>query len=229
METRNYFRLYVILISTLILSNSCKKINDTPNILIKDADSNIYETVTIGTQVWMKENLRTTRYWNGDLIGTSSSPTANIYREFMPKYQWASNGDEDNAESYGRLYTWFAITDSRNVCPAGWHIPTEPEWNILGTYLGDQAGEKMKETGTTHWLSPNTGANNKSGFTAIPSGARTLDGRFLFFGSESHWWTSTEFVDTTEAKHIFIGEEYGFSMSVTYKMNGFSVRCIKNN
>ena len=122
---------------------------------VPDIDGNVYNTVTIGTQVWMAENLKTTKYRNGDLIGTTTPATLDISGESYTKYQWAYDGNESNVATYGRLYTWYAVTDTRNVCPTGWHVPTDAEWTTLTTFLGGEsvAGGKLKETGTTHWAS----------------------------------------------------------------------------
>ena len=112
-----------VVIIIIILIQSCKKEVDYS---LQDIDGNVYDnTVTIGTQIWMTENLRTTRYSNGDSIGTT---TLDISGESTPKYQWAYDGNESNVATYGRLYTWYAVTDSRNVCPVGWHVPSDAEW-----------------------------------------------------------------------------------------------------
>jgi uncharacterized protein (TIGR02145 family) len=140
----------------------------------------------------MVENLKTTRYRNGDLIGTTIPDTLDITAEVAPKYQWAPNDDESNVPTYGRLYTWYAVTDTRNVCPTGWHVPLDVEWETLKSLLGGEylAGGKLKETGTTHWETPNVGATNETGFTALPSGCRNI-GYFIGFGVVSYWWCST--------------------------------------
>jgi uncharacterized protein (TIGR02145 family) len=127
------------MVLVLILSNSCKKDNPTqpdkkPS-TVTDGDGNIYGKVIIGTQVWLTENLKTTKYRNGDLIGTTTPAGLDIYDEVTPKYQWAYAGNEDNVATYGRLYTWYAITDTRNVCPTGWHVPSDAEWLTLENYL----------------------------------------------------------------------------------------------
>ena len=112
----------------------------------------VYTTVTIGTQVWMAENLKTTKYSNGDSIGTTSPATLDISIESAPKYQWAYDGNESNVTTHGRLYTWYTVTDSRNVCPIGWHLPTDAEWSTLTTYLGGEgvaANKKLSDTGRT--------------------------------------------------------------------------------
>jgi uncharacterized protein (TIGR02145 family) len=127
--------------------------NSSVGDLVTDIDGNTYRTVTIGSQVWMAEDLRTTRYRNGDLIGTTSPSTLDISGESAPKYQWAYAGDEGNVATYGRLYTWHASTDNRSIAPVGWHVPTDAEWVTLTEFLGGEAAAqgKLKEAGTTHW------------------------------------------------------------------------------
>jgi uncharacterized protein (TIGR02145 family) len=200
---------------------------------IEDGEGNVYNIVIIGTQVWMKENLRTTKYSNGDLIGTTSSPTLDISGESTPKYQWVYGGDESNLVTYGRLYTWFAVTDSRNVCPTGWHLPTDSEWTTLTTFLGGDnvAGGKLKETGTTHWSSPNTGATNETGFRGLPSGNRDSNGTTGFYNIRNggNWWSSTEFSTTfAYCRHMFYNDS-NLSSGNYDKQAGFSVRCLKDN
>ncbi len=162
---------------------------------VTDIDGNIYKTVTIGNQGWMAEDLKTTRYRNGDLISTTSPATLDISSESTPKYQWAYAGDESNVATYGRLYTWYAVSDSRSVCPAGWHVPSDAEWQTLIDFLGGEraAQGKLKEAGTTHWNSPNSDATNESGFTALPGGNRFNNEPFKGLGDFTHWWTATEY------------------------------------
>ncbi|MDP2337020.1 MAG: fibrobacter succinogenes major paralogous domain-containing protein [Bacteroidota bacterium] len=197
---------------------------------VTDIDGNVYQTVSIGTQVWMKENLKVTRYRNGDVIGTTTPATLDVSGESTPKYQWAYNGDERNVAAYGRLYTWYAVTDSRNVCPTGWHIPTDAEWTTLTDYLGGAkiAGGKLKETGTAHWQSPNTGATNETGFTALPGSYRSISGEFSHFGNYGGWWSSSEFNAYMAWPRYMTGivsyiGRYGYGKSI-----GFSVRCLKD-
>ena len=151
---------------------------------VTDIDGNVYNTVTIGTQVWMKENLKTTKYRNGETILNTASFSD----------QWAYGDNESNIPVYGRLYTWYAATNFRGLCPTGWHVPTDAEWTLLTDYLGGEvvAGGKMKEAGTAHWNSPNTGADNSSGWTALPGGYRDFNGTFLSIGSYGYWWSATE-------------------------------------
>jgi uncharacterized protein (TIGR02145 family) len=224
----------------IILIHSCETDN---TVTITDIDGNVYNSVTIGTQVWMKENLKTTRYSNGDLIGTTNPPTLDITSESTPKYQWAYEGNESNVNVYGRLYTWYAVIDNRNVCPIGWHVPTDAEWHSLVLYLdpaaklqlveSETAGGKLKEAGTTHWVSPNTGATNESGFTALPGGSRYWDLKFFNLGNFGMWWSSAE-INAGMALYRRIGAAYNDisrcseELGGANKTRGNSVRCIKN-
>ena len=126
-----------LILNTLLLSSlGLTGLHAQDKLTVTDIDGNVYQTVTIGTQVWMKENLKVTKYCNGDVIGTTTPASLDISGEDTPKYQWAPNGDESNVAVYGRLYTWHAVTDSRNVCPTGWHLPDDAEWATLTTFLG---------------------------------------------------------------------------------------------
>jgi len=205
---------------------------------LTDRDGNGYNIVTIGSQTWMKENLKVTKYNNGDLIVTTNPATLDISLESTPKYQWAYDGNESSAATYGRLYTWYAVMDSRKICPTGWHVPTSNEWTTLTTYLGGEsvAGGKLKETGNSHWASPNTGATNESGFTAIGGGRRLNNGEYINLSNYSNWWSSSTF--TTISQETFgVGREVYYN--VTYVNGGagnsgfdfscgISVRCIKD-
>jgi uncharacterized protein (TIGR02145 family) len=197
---------------------------------VSDNDGNTYRTITIGTQTWMAENLKTTKYRNGDLIGTTTPATLDISSNLTPKYQWSYDGNESNVVIYGRLYTFSVITDSRNICPIGWHVPTHEEWTTLVSYIGDMefGAGKLKETGTTHWLDINNGATNINGFTALPGGYRNNDGSFLAIGQIGSWWTSTEL-------SAYVGEFWEMYSGAQYIANnsdvlggGHSVRCVKN-
>jgi uncharacterized protein (TIGR02145 family) len=173
----------------------------------------------------MKENLKVTKYRNGDAIGTT---TGSISNDSSSKYQWAYNDNESNATTYGRLYTWYAVTDTRGLCPTGWHVPTDAEWTTLTDYLGGSnvAGGKLKEAGTTHWFSPNTSADNSSGWTALPGGYRDYDGSFHLMGSSGSWWSATE-LDATFAWYRYLSYVYGdASRAYIYEYYGSSVRCL---
>jgi uncharacterized protein (TIGR02145 family) len=198
-----------------------------------DENSNNYPIVKIGQQIWMAENLRTTKYRNGDLIGTTTPATLDITSETTPKYQWAYGGNESNVATYGRLYTWFVVTDSRSVCPTSWHVPTDPELTALTTYLGGSsiAGGKLKESGFTHWSSPNTGATNETGFTALPSGYRYNDGNFYVKGANIFLWSSTDYSSTYAFYRslFYLDSNVGRNIDGNFKHYGYSVRCIKDN
>lgn len=212
---------------TIIMIQSCKKETD-PAII--DIDGNSYTSVTIGTQVWMGENLKVTKYRNGDLIGTTTPATLDITGEITPKYQWAFDGNENNVAVYGRLYTWYAVNDSRNICPIGWHVPSFDEWKTLRDFLGGEnvAGGKLKETGTSHWYSPNEGATNITGFKAIPGG-RKYGGLFEGIGVGNLLWSST--VEPNNSKPYFMQMDYayGYLLWDFEDKISVSVRCLKDN
>jgi uncharacterized protein (TIGR02145 family) len=178
----------------------------------------------------MAENLRTTKYCKGDPLVTTTPSTLNISSESTPKYQWSYEGNESNVAIYGRLYTWYAATDSRNICPTGWHVPTDAEWTTLAKYLGGEstASSKLKETGTSHWKSLNDATTNSSGFTALPAGFRNLNGAFGLLGIYSGWWSSTEGSENF-AWHRGMANDINSALSYySNKTFGFSVRCMKN-
>jgi uncharacterized protein (TIGR02145 family) len=228
---KNIFRILGVILVFVII-HSCRKEQGT-NLLKKvtDVDGNVYNTVTIGTQTWMIENLKTTRYRNGDLIGTTLPATLDIHLESTPKYQWVYEGNESNVSTYGRLYTWYAVTDTRNICLIGWHLPNNIEWTTLTTFLGGEnvAGGKLKETGMTHWISPNTGATNETGFSALPGGGRDSYGGFFDVGRNGGWWSSDDY-NTNSAWYFYLYNDYNnVNKPSDSKSNGYSVRCLKDN
>ena len=207
--------------------NNVKKTDGAP---VSDIDGNIYHTVTIGTQTWMCENLKTTRYRNGDSIGTTNPAIVDISKEIAPKYQWAYKGKESNVATYGRIYTWHTLTDNRKVCPTGWHVSSDAEWITLVNYLGGDkiAGAKLKEEYTWHWKSPNPGAGNKSGFVILPSG-NILGDLFIGIGEGDHYWTSTEFVEDNNSAWRWLITGNGFVQRAQCPMGSrWVVRCIKD-
>ncbi|MBK8884486.1 MAG: fibrobacter succinogenes major paralogous domain-containing protein [Bacteroidales bacterium] len=232
MKNELKFSVLIVLIQSVFFFNSCKKDEQTPiDTAIKDGDGNTYSSVTIGTQVWLTENLKSTKYLNGDIIGTSTPVDLNLNGESTPKYQWAYEGNESNAVTYGRLYTWYAATDSRKVCPAGWHVPSDTEWTVLTTFLGGEAiaGGKLKEDGTAHWTTPNTGATNESGFKALPSGSRSGFGTFDGLGLYTDFWSITEKNPIT----VIVRGIGSTSSEITgvfpfNKYDGLPVRCLKD-
>ena len=228
-ETTYHFRIKAT--NELGVSNS-EDLSFTTYALM-DIDSNYYHSVNIGSQTWMKVNLKTTRYLNGDLISTTSPATLDISAEYTPKYQWAYLGDETKVAIYGRLYTWYAVTDSRGVCPTGWHIPTDGEWTILINLMGgeDIAATKLKESGMTHWASTHDGVTNESGFTALPAGSRIFYDS-SFFGEEYYaaWWSSTTNSGSTFAAWCrdMCDSQNNIRRGSWPKKTGFSMRCVKD-
>lgn len=232
------FSKLVFLLGSLFLFNACldespfAKTNktDSNSGINTDNDGNVFNTVTIGNQVWMAENLRSTKYRDGSSIsnvtGTSQwgALTSGAYCSVL--------NNSTNSKTYGQLYNWYAITDIRNIAPKGWHVPTYYEWDEMFYYLGidSLAGEKLKETGTTHWTYPNTGATNIYSFNALPSGWRQDDGLFYAFGYSTFWWTSTEYASNTLNAY---GREIDYNKTsldryYTYKSWGLSVRCVRD-
>jgi len=218
------------LFTLILFSVGLTGLNAQDKASVTDIDGNVYQTVSIGTQVWMKENLKVTRYCNGDIITSTNPATLDISGESAPKYQWAYNGDEGNVAVYGRLYTWYAATDLRNVCPSGWHLPTDTEWTTLTTFLGGfkVAGGKLKETGTSHWETPNYAATNSTNFTALPGGCCDTYDTYGGIYHSGYWWSSTE---STSSNAYYRLMYYAWGSTSRYaadKANGFSVRCIKD-
>ncbi len=235
---KNIFNIFIGCILALSLTAQNQNLET-----VKDIDGNIYHTIKISNQVWLLENLKTTRYRNGDKFETTTpfnrnisgnsdnvvlSPESVTKNNFdVPKYQWAYNGDEKFVEKYGRLYTWPVTNDARGLCPDGWRIPSASDWNTLVKFLGGNvaAGGKMKDADTKLWAEPNAGATNESGFTAMPSGGRNADGTFSGMGKFAAWWSSTPY----SHRHIEHDDPYMYrNYYYTSKFYGFSVRCIKD-
>ena len=194
-----------------------------------DIDQNSYNYLPIGSQTWIQQNLNVSRYRNGDIIPQVTNPAqwANLTTGAWCYY----NNDPATAPIYGKLYNWYAVNDSRGLAPVGTHIPSDNEWASLSSYLdGDAvAGGKLKEIGTTHWLSPNTSGDNTSGFTGLPGGYRTNIGAFININNYGYWWSATQ-SNTSSSWYCFLYynngnfiRDNGFS-----KVYGFSVRLIKD-
>lgn len=222
---------------------------------ISDIDGNQYYTVTIGKQLWMAQNLKTTKYNNGDPIGTTIPINKDVTAESNPEYQWASgNGDEANVAIYGRVYTWFTVTDNRKLCPCGWHVATDFDWGTLEVWLlnngykydGSTNYETYNKLGkslanTTLWIKSNVAGSigntdypayrNKSGFSALPVGTRNTKGEFTPLGLQAVWWTSTgdEFNPEVGWARI-MNNDNDFILKNGYRKVELanSVRCIKD-
>ena len=195
---------------------------------VTDIEGNTYKTTEIGTQVWMAENLKTTKYNNGTPIPLVKG--SEWYTMTTPGYCWYNNDFKSFGKIYGALYNFYTI-ETGNLCPAGWHVPTDDDWTILTRYLGgeESAGGKLKETGTIHWKSPNAGATNSSGYSALPGGGRWVIGRFDVLGRKGYWWSASGNDNNDEAPIRVIGYDEGvFRKLQSIKGSGFSVRCVKD-
>jgi uncharacterized protein (TIGR02145 family) len=211
---------------------------------IVDIDGNIYNTVQIGTQCWTQSNLKVSKYRNGDNIPTGLSDA-----------QWGSttsgayaiyNNDPVNDGLYGKLYNHYAVTDSRGLCPTGWHVPSDGEWNVLVNYLDPNAdtvcanclqssiaGGSMKSTATQPtpggWYAPNTGATNSSGFTGLPGGDRDSHGGFYILGNNlGSWWSSSDAGSGNAWSRVLSYYYANANRGNVYRRNGFSVRCARD-
>ena len=196
---------------------------------VTDREGNIYRTLKIGGQTWMAENLRSTKFNDGKSIPYVTD-NAKWSALTSPAYSWYNNDPETYSYKtvYGALYnSW--VVEAGNLCPAGWHIPSEEEWYTLIMYLGGPvAGGKMKETGIIHWQMPNTGATNECGLTVLPGGQRSGDGSFGLINSSGNWWSAYETI-TDRKWHQTITFDSQYINSSIYPDNyGYSVRCIKD-
>ncbi|NJK98749.1 MAG: hypothetical protein HC905_30955 [Bacteroidales bacterium] len=241
-----FLRLSVIIATVAIIFSSCSNNPSSSNPLngkttaefnsgvsygtMTDQDGNVYKTVTIGTQTWMAENLRTTKYNDGTAIPNVtgneewSGLTTGAYCNFN------NTSNTDTIATYGRLYNWYAVNTGK-LCPTGWHVPTDAEWTTLSDYLGGEplsdAGGLLKETGTTHWASPNTGATNETGFTALPGGYRYKDGTFVGIGGGGVWCSATG-LPIAPGAVTWVASNRNVYRSLYNKEVGFSVRCVRD-
>lgn len=194
---------------------------------VNDIDGNSYPSVVLGTQEWMAQNLNTAHYANGDSIAfvqdnnTWSTRTTGAWCYY--------NNDPQYDSSYGKLYNWYTTIDPRNVCPAGWHVPSDNEWSTLLSYLGgaSSAGSKMREAGLAHWTAPNN-ADNTSGFTGLPGGYRMNTGTFANMGDYGYWWSNVEY---NPGAGYYCSLYYNSALArltFNYDPHGLSIRCVKN-
>lgn len=200
-----------------------------------DIDQNLYTYLPIGQQIWMQQNLNVSRYRDGTPIPQVTDPTQ---WAFLTTGAWCYyNNTTANGTTYGKIYNWYAVagihdndtsTPNKILAPEGWHVPSDAEWTNLTTFLGGDAGGKMKSTGTSLWLSPNTAATNESGFSGLPGGHRSLDGTYYGIGNNGIWWSSSE-NSTTIAWTRSLYYYGGIAGRPSYnKGNGFSVRCVRD-
>lgn len=233
-----YSALAIFLFSATGNLQSCKKKEPTPvpepvvvtpiyMEPITDIDGNVYQTVKIGNQIWTASNLKTTHYRNGDPIPNLQDETD--WNDQLPTGAYCSYGNNANtAETYGLLYNWYALDDSRGLAPDGWRIPTPEEFYQLMAYLGEEGGGNLKATGTVYWHSPNTGATNTTGFAALAGGHRTYYGSFEYMGERGNFWTDLG-VSSIYAERVALyynQTTMGFHDNYR-KACGFSIRLIK--
>lgn len=249
MKIRYIKSCIALLLATTTMLLACKKdeSNPAPSVMppasstVNDIDGNIYPTVQIGPQQWLAENLRTTRYQNGDMIpnipggpGWQSSTTG----------AWSNYDNDPNLDaSHGKLFNWYAAIDTRGVCPLGWHVPTDTDWQQLENSLGMSAtelgatgyrgttqnvGGQMKRN--TLWDIPNTGATNSSGFSGIPGGAINNNGNFLgTFETDGFWWSRSEEMGEFNAWYRSLNYANGGIKREYYPKNGgLCIRCVRD-
>jgi len=194
---------------------------------VTDFDGNVYDTVVIGSQVWLKQNLKVTHFRNGDLIPNVTDVAA--WPGMTSGARCYYDNDSATYDSvYGALYNWHAVNNSNGLCPQGWHVPSDAEWTTVESFLGGSAiaGGKMKEAGTLHWKAPNVGATNVSGFTGLPGGMRGMGSLYETLTENGLWWTSTP------QNNMYVWSRYfwylfaGVDRNPTPKTLGLSVRCI---
>lgn len=206
--------------------SGCEKNNDS--YLPVDGDGNEYDTAVIGIQIWLKQNLKTTKYINGDpIINLTNDDDWGTTK--TGAYCWYDNDLDNFKEPYGALYNWYAV-ETGLLCPTGYHVPSNEEWLILLNYLGGQytAASKLKETGTKHWLLPNSDATNESGFNALGGGERDRNGVFMFIKAWGEFWTSTEGDSTWAYNRSMNYYDSPVGSDGWNKVFGFSVRCVKD-
>ena len=203
-----------------------------PGSNITDVDGNVYKTVVIGSQTWMAENLKVSKYNNGTTI-PNITDSAQWSQLTTGAWCYYSNDLINNAK-YGKLYNWYAVSPTtngnKNVCPTGWHVPTDAEWTVLTNYLGGEtvAGGKMKEVGTTSWNSPNIDATNTSLFTGLPGGYRYNFGYYGNIGNFGNWWSSTEYTTNSAFSRFLYGSNGNATRGSYVKYYGLSVRCLRD-
>ncbi|HTL83193.1 MAG TPA: fibrobacter succinogenes major paralogous domain-containing protein [Bacteroidia bacterium] len=231
------------IIAVLILSSCKKETTQAPHVpfvytdSIQDAEGNYYHTVTIGTQVWMAENLRSTRYLNGDTIATAQY--GDDWEYALGGMQCAYDNDTTACRIYGRLYNYNAITDPRGIAPPGWHIPSMNEWQTLLNYLGTNAGDQLRQYGAKYWYPPNDSATDAYGFAALPGGWRDGSGIFGDVRHKAYFWSNSYYTPSApsypEAWMLGIVNNLDptlYQPSAVIDHNsiviGCSVRCIKD-
>lgn len=231
-------KVILTLATATFFFSSCKKDENNGIVYgsVTDIDGNVYQTVKIGNQEWMAENLKVTHYRNGDAIPnlTDGNDWNDAGDNNIGAYCSYEN-NQTNATTYGYLYNWYAATDSRNIAPDGWHVPTKAEWEQLESFLMDgnvdNGGIKLKEEGTAHWqANSSTQGTNSTGFTALPGGERVnfAGAAFSDLGKYGYWWTTTSFGTTTATGVSLLYHNSGIGYTGVSTRRGYSIRCVKD-
>ena len=232
----------ILLLVLMLTSCNTKSPTKSESDTVTDVDGNVYQTVVIGNQRWMAEDLKVTHYSDGSSIAKITSNTA--WQNLTSGAYCAHENDENNVATFGYLYNWFAVNDNHNIAPQGWRVPTDADWKELEMYLGmsqeeadkvdyrgTDEGGKLKEAGTSLWSNPNIGATNESGFTGRPGSYRYEDGNFhpmspLGFAL---YWTSTETGATNAWDRLLSSDEAKVYRHNRNKACGMAVRLVKDN
>lgn len=228
-NTTYYFRAFAINSEGIAYGNEVKSITGGVTGTFTDIDGNVYHEIRIGTQVWMGENLKTTKYNDGTPIPNLTDITIHWADPITGYYNWYKNDAATYKNPYGALYDWYAVNTGK-LAPVGWHVPTATEWTTLANYLGGEsiAGGKLKEKGTTHWNTPNTGATNETDFTALPGGFFYGQG-FEYIGGQGYYWSSSSKGDSCYLRTVDIHTGTLARLHRQWKETlGFSVRCVKD-
>ena len=232
-------KIIFLFVSCFGLNSFCQ----VPGSGVTDVDGNIYNSVIIGAQEWMKTNLNVSKYLDGTIIPQVTD--VNAWASLTTGAWCYPNNDNASGIIYGKLYNWYAIMGiydaaslanplvRKQFAPTGWHVPSDSEWTILGDYLGGDsvAGGKMREAGTAHWLTPNSGADNSSCFTGLPAGYLNISSipipTFALMGLGGHWWSSSE--TASQAWYRSLNYSYNYvNKNTKDKAYGLSVRCVKD-
>jgi len=225
--------------TAIMFLTACSK-DEEPETVV-DSSGNVYHTFVVNNKVWMKENLRTTEYSDGsgilillhdDVEWASAGPACTIYQSDIA----GLDTDDGMVRAYGMLYNWYAVTASTGLCPAGWRVATEDDWDDLIEFLGGEsvAGGKLKSTrtdpaGHPRWDSPNTGATNEKGFNILPSGYRSSIGDFTGLGYCTYYWCPSQYDASFGVCYYLSSEDATMEKYYKKKRSGYPVRCVKVN
>jgi uncharacterized protein (TIGR02145 family) len=247
--TKSLFNISILVTTTAMVFASCSKGDEDPIPgsplngkstaafcssetygTLTDQDGNIYKTVTIGSQTWMAENLRTTKYSDGTTISHVTDDPAWDDLTTGAYCNYKNTAANDTIATFGRLYNWHAVNTGK-LAPKGWHVPTDAEWTLLTTYLGGEngAGTKLKEIGAAHWQNqPISWATNETCFTALPGGYRYPTGWFNYVGEQGYWWSASEGNAGNALYRLMSNNTVSVDKWSFVKESGFSVRCVRD-